>query len=111
MVYQSGKILETNCIITVHISPGARKNQIIGIMTDGVVKIKISAPPVEGKANIGLVKYLSTVLSVPVSKINIVRGEKSHNKQVRISGISLDDVYIRLKLATEGKLFSEIHIS
>jgi uncharacterized protein (TIGR00251 family) len=88
----------------VHISPGARKNQVVGISSDGVTKIKISAPPVEGKANLGLIKYLSIILTVPVSKIQIERGEKSRNKLIRIAGISYEDAIKRLKLAAGEKI-------
>jgi uncharacterized protein len=94
--------LQTECRINLLVSTGARKNKVVEITSDGVAKIKISAPPVEGKANIGLVKYLSDVLSIPVSRINIERGEKSHNKRVRITGISFEDALIILKLAADG---------
>ena len=87
----------SDCCIRVHVSPGARKNQVVGMTTDGVIKIKISSPPVEGKANIGLVKYLSDVLNVPVSKIKIEHGEKSRDKLLRLSGISLEEASERLK--------------
>jgi uncharacterized protein len=96
--------LQNECSINVHISPGARKNQVIGITFDGEVKIKISALPVEGKANIALVKYLSGVLSIPISRINIERGEKSHNKKVRISGLTLEEASERFNLAAREKI-------
>jgi uncharacterized protein len=87
------------CNLLVHISPGARKNKVVGITSDGVTKIKISAPPVEGKANLALIKYLSVVLEIPVSKIEIERGEKSRDKMVKITGISSEDAINRLKFA------------
>jgi uncharacterized protein len=96
--------LQTECSINLHVSTGARKNQVVEITSDGVVKIKISAQPIEGKANIGLVKYLSDVLSIPVSRIHIERGEKTHYKRVKISGISLEDATKRLILAIDGKI-------
>lgn len=91
--------MQTECNLMVHISPGTRKNQVVGITSDGVTKIKILAPPVEGKANLGLRKYLSIVLTIPVSKIEIERGEKSRNKMVKITGITYDDAINRLKIA------------
>jgi uncharacterized protein (TIGR00251 family) len=93
------------CSLLVHISPGARKNQVVGITSDGVTKIKISAPPVEGKANLGLKKYLSLVLAIPVSKIEIERGEKSRNKLVKITGIAYEDAIKRLKFAAGEIIF------
>lgn len=96
--------MPTECSINVHISPGARKNQVVEITSEGVTKIKISAPPVDGKANLALIKYLSNVLNIPVSKIQIGRGEKSRNKLVRIVGISLEDTTKKLKSAIREKI-------
>lgn len=95
--------MSAECSFNVHISPGARKNQVVEITSDGVTKIKVSAPPVEGKANLALIKYLSNVLNIPVSKIQIERGEKSRNKLVKIAGISLEDATKKLKLAIGEK--------
>lgn len=74
--------------LVIHVIPGAKINQVVNVSDQGVIRIKITAPPVEGKANIGLAKYLSKILNIPVSRIVIEHGEKSRDKRVRINGLS-----------------------
>ena len=68
----------------VHVIPGSKLNQMVGYMDDGSLKIKLKAKPIEGKANKELVKYLSDVLEIKVSEIEIDSGFNSRNKIVRI---------------------------
>jgi uncharacterized protein (TIGR00251 family) len=68
----------------IHLIPGSRQNQIVGYMDDGSLKIKIKAKPVEGKANNELIKYLSEILEIKKSDIEIDSGFTSRNKIVRI---------------------------
>lgn len=70
-------------ILKIHLQPGAKKNEIVGMHGDAV-KIKIKAPPVEGKANEALIEFLSETLGVARSKIEIVRGHTSRQKLVSI---------------------------
>jgi uncharacterized protein (TIGR00251 family) len=72
---------------TLRIQPGAPKNEIVGF-ANGVWKIKIAAPPVEGKANKELIDYLSEVLDVAKSSITIIKGEKGRDKTILIVGLS-----------------------
>lgn len=71
--------------LMVKVIPNAPKNQIVG-KTDGVVKIKIKAPPEDGKANEALILFLSETLNVPKKKIRIVSGETSRTKKIEIEG-------------------------
>ena len=64
-------------------------------MEDGSLKIRLTAPPVDGAANEALVKYLSDVLSVSKSQVEIVSGHTGRQKIIRITGMSEADV-IRL---------------
>jgi uncharacterized protein (TIGR00251 family) len=70
-------------------------------MEDGTLKIRLTAPPVDGAANEALVKFLSEALSVSKSQVEIVTGHTSREKRVKISGMSEADV-IRL-LNTAGQ--------
>ena len=70
------------------ISPNASKNEVI--KTSECVKIKITAPPVDGKANKCLIEYLSKLFRVPKTSIVILRGETSKDKTLLIK-ISDDD--------------------
>jgi uncharacterized protein len=71
--------------LNVRVLPGARKNQVDGRHGDAL-KIRLQAPPVEGKANQALVNFLSETLLVSRSQIRILSGEKSRNKRIRIEG-------------------------
>ena len=72
--------------IAVRVQPGVRKNSITGY-SDSVLRVKIAAPPVEGKANKELIAYLSGILGVRKSAINIEKGRTSRNKIISIAGM------------------------
>jgi len=67
-------------IVNIKISPNAKKNEII---KDGdITKIKITAQPIDGKANKALVEYLSKTFKVPKTSIKIIKGETSKEKTI-----------------------------
>ncbi len=67
-------------IINIKISPNSSKNEII---TDGdITKIKITTPPVDGKANKGLIEFLSKTFKIPKTSIKIIKGETSKEKTI-----------------------------
>jgi uncharacterized protein (TIGR00251 family) len=65
-------------------------------MEDGSLKIRLTAPPVDGAANEALVKFLSDTLSVSKSQVEIVSGHTGRQKIVRITGMSEPDVILLL---------------
>lgn len=71
--------------IDARIIPKSSRNEIIG---GDIIKIKVTSPPVDGKANKAVVELLSKQFKVPKKDIQIVSGEKSRNKRIRIYGIS-----------------------
>jgi len=77
---------ENSLNIQVQIQPGSSKDQIIGLH-NGRLKIKISAPPIDGKANQNLIEFIAKALGVSKSKIEIVKGRTSKLKTLKISGI------------------------
>jgi len=86
---------DTKTIIRVRVLPRTSKNQIVG-MDGGVFKVKLTAPPVEGKANKALVQFLAKKLGLPKRGIEIVSGERSREKSIRINGLSVEEVTGRL---------------
>jgi uncharacterized protein (TIGR00251 family) len=82
------KIKENNeaVIFPVKVIPRASKSGIVGEF-DGALKVKLSSPPVEGAANKELVKLLSKALKVAKNKIEIIKGETSRSKTVRVYGV------------------------
>ena len=79
-------------IIKLKISPNASKNEII--KTEDGVKIKITAQPIDGKANKCLVEFLSKKYKIPKSSIEIVRGETSKEKTILIKNLDNDKLEI-----------------
>ncbi len=75
----------------VRVTPRASKNQIVGVEGDAV-KVRLAAPPVEGKANEALVKFLASLLDVPRSSLEIIAGQSSRNKVIRIRGVGVKQV-------------------
>ncbi len=81
------KITGNDIIIKVKIVPGSSKNKIIGVYNDSL-KINITAPPVEGKANKKCIAYLAKYFDVVKSKIEIISGQTSKNKFIKIYDIN-----------------------
>ena len=82
-------------VISVWVHPNAAKNVIIGA-TGGTWHIRVSAPPAGGKANKELITFLSLVLGVSKSQIDIIRGYTARNKVIAIEGLSQDDLVKQL---------------
>ncbi len=74
-------------IISLHIQPNAPKSEIIGEY-NGALKIKIKAPPIDGKANAEIETFLAKTLKLSKSKVEILKGEKSKLKKVLIRGLT-----------------------
>jgi len=71
-------------LLTIHATPNAKKTEITGWLDDNTVKIKIAAPPKEGKANQELIRFLAEYYKKPKSSIKIVRGAMTKIKQVEV---------------------------
>jgi uncharacterized protein (TIGR00251 family) len=80
----------------VRLVPRASHNKIAGIQ-DGAVRIRLTAPPVEGAANEALIGFLSTVLRVAKRDIELISGQTARNKTVSVSGLSAEEVEARLR--------------
>jgi hypothetical protein len=76
----------------VRVVPKSSRNEVVEFMDDGTVRIHLTAPPVEGKANRLLIEFLSELFQVKPSRVAIVAGEKSKNKIVSIDGLSPSEV-------------------
>jgi uncharacterized protein (TIGR00251 family) len=74
--------------LTIRVITRAKKNEISGELQDGTVKVRLTAPPVKGKANQALVKLLAEKLEIPASNIKIISGEKRRRKVLQIEGMN-----------------------
>jgi uncharacterized protein len=86
--------------LTVKITSNAPRNQISGVV-NGILRIKIAAPPDKGKANEEMVDFLSKNLRIRKNEIQILRGHTSRNKLIGIVGLDIDTITSRL-LADHG---------
>jgi len=73
-------------IIKIYLQPKSSKNEIVGPYRDGV-KIKVTAPPIEGKANEALIRLLAIELGISPSSIEIIKGHHSREKTLKVLGV------------------------
>lgn len=85
----------SHCLIEVKVSPNAPRNEIVGWL-GSALKIKIKAPPVEGRANRVLCEFLADKLNLPKRDVTIHTGETSSRKRVRLEGLTLEETRGRL---------------
>ncbi len=90
-------ITEANGSVTfaVRVVPRSSRNQIVGV-EGGALKIKLTAPPVEGAANAALIEFVAEWLGVRRSAVSIVSGGKARNKLMRVNGVTREQVIKRL---------------
>jgi uncharacterized protein (TIGR00251 family) len=81
----------------VKVHPRAKKNAITGELGDAL-KVALTAPPVEGKANEACIEFFAKLLEVPRSSITIAAGQTSHNKVIRVIGLSVTEIEKRLNI-------------
>lgn len=93
--------VENGVRIRVHAQPGAPKNQVIGLHGDSV-KIKIAAPPEDGRANYELCKFLAELFDVAKGDVKLVVGPASRAKVVEVTGVTRETAVS--KLIFTGKL-------
>jgi len=77
-------------IVKIYLQPKSSKNEIVGPYRDGI-KIRVTAPPAQGKANDALIRFLAKTLEIPLSCIEIIKGHHSREKTVKISGPALHE--------------------
>jgi uncharacterized protein len=87
----------TSVDIQVRVQPRARREEIVGIRDD-VLVVRVVAPAQDGRANLALRRFLAKRLGVPARSVEIVRGERSREKHVRIAGVSRAAVEDALQL-------------
>lgn len=82
-VHESAKVIT----FAVKVHPRARKNAITGVVGDAL-KLALTAPPVEGRANQAVIEFFAELFAIPRSSVTIASGETSRNKVIRIAGVS-----------------------
>lgn len=86
-----------SCTLAIKAIPNAPRSEIVGWLGEAL-KIKVHAPPVEGRANDALCEFLADTLALPRRAVTIARGDTSRQKVVRIEGLALAEVKARLRV-------------
>ena len=81
--------------ISLRVCPNGGRNEVVGF-TNGILRVKVSAPPIKGKANRELITFLSRLLGVGKGSVNIIKGHTTRNKIVAVDGLSQGEVMNRL---------------
>lgn len=81
--------------LQVRVTPRAGRNEVVG-WRDDVLLVRLAAPPLDGKANDALLRFLAETLNVPPWDLALTRGHRSRLKRVVVDGLSPHEVFIRL---------------
>jgi hypothetical protein len=87
---------------SVRVQPRARTNAVVGEIGDAL-KLALTAPPIEGRANEACIAFLAAFLKVPRSSVTIAAGQTSRNKVVRVSGLTAAEIAVRLQLSADER--------
>ena len=86
-----GQNASGDLILCLHVQPGARKTEIVGLHGE-VLKVRLAAAPVDGKANAALIAFMAEALGVTKRQVELLGGTASREKRLRISGASSEAV-------------------
>jgi uncharacterized protein len=82
--------------LALRVTPRANRNEIVGMLSDGTIKVHIAAAPVDEAANKELVDFLAEVLGVPKSRVEIVAGVTGRDKLVSVLDMDVETVHQRI---------------
>lgn len=82
-------------VLRLRVQPKAARNAF-GPSRDDFIKVSLTAPPVDGKANAALCRFISETLGVPKRNVSLTAGERSREKTVRVEGLSIEDVRAKM---------------
>ena len=82
--------------LAVRVTPRASRNEVAEILDDGTVRIRLAASPADVEANSAIIEYLSEILGVPTSKLDIVAGVMGRDKLIAIVDMDVDTAHQRI---------------
>jgi uncharacterized protein (TIGR00251 family) len=89
------KVSHAGVLLNLHVQPGAKRSEVVGLH-GAALKIRLAAPPVDGKANACLVSFLAETLRLSRSSISLISGQSSRSKRVTVTNLAADEVRNRL---------------
>lgn len=93
---------EKRATLEVHLHPGAKKNEVVSLR-DGVLRVRVMAPPLKGQANSALLTLMAELLATSKNSIAITRGYASRHKIITIQGLSPENLTEKLAHALSQK--------
>ena len=82
--------------LAVRVTPRASRNEIVDLLDDGTIKVRIAAPPVDGEANAKLIEFLADILGVPKSQLDIVAGVSGRDKLIAVLDMDVATAHSRI---------------
>lgn len=82
--------------LAVRVTPRASRNEIVEVLDDGTIRVRLAAPPSDNEANDALIAFLSEILGVPKSKLDIVAGNAGRDKLISVVDMDVDTAHQRI---------------
>jgi len=82
--------------LAVRVTPRASRNENVEVLDDGTIKVRLAAPPTDNEANEALINFLSEILGVPKTKLDIVAGEVGRDKLVSVVDMDVETAHQRI---------------
>jgi len=93
---------DNRATVEIHLQPGAKRNEVVSLR-DGVLWVRVTAPPLKGQANSALLTLVAELLAMPKNNIAIARGYASRHKVITIQGLSPENLTEKLAQALSRK--------
>ena len=87
---------EKSCIIKIRVQPKSSSDRVLGF-ENGIVKLRVTAAPIDGKANAGVISLLAKTLGISKSKLAIIRGQSSRDKVIAVETLTEQEVAKRIE--------------
>jgi len=82
--------------LAVRVTPRASRNEIVEMLDDGTIKVRLAAPPVDNEANRALIEFLADILGVPKSRLDIVAGVTGRDKLIAVLDMDAETAHQRI---------------
>ncbi|HLA08155.1 MAG TPA: DUF167 domain-containing protein [Anaerolineales bacterium] len=82
--------------LAVRVTPRASRNEIVEMLDDGTIKIRIAAPPADNEANVALIEFMADILGVPKSRLDIVAGLSGRDKLISVVDMDVETAHQRI---------------
>jgi uncharacterized protein len=82
--------------LAVRVTPRASRNEIVEMLEDGTIKVRLAAPPVDNEANRALIEFLADILGVPKSRLDIVAGVTGRDKLIAVLDMDAETAHQRI---------------